>query len=72
MVVCMIDVIQYQFITPYNYTKMFLRNASPLAHWLAFGKLAENPIITPSKSDQVVEPSAANRYLESVTVKATA
>lgn len=72
MVVYMIDVIQYQFISPYNYVQMFLGNASPLAHWLAFGKLAENPIITPSNSEQVVEPSAANRYLESVIVKAIA
>ena len=40
--------------------------------WLAFGKLAENPVVTPSTSVQVVRPSGANRYLESVTVEATA
>lgn len=66
------NIIQYRFITPYNYVSMFIQNSSPLATWLAFGKIAENPIVTPSTEVQVIRPSGANRYLESVTVEATA
>lgn len=32
------------------------------------GKIAENPVITPSSDTQVVEPSGVNRYLQSVVV----
>jgi hypothetical protein len=38
---------------------------------LTFGKLPENPVVTPTTSVQVIKPSAVNRYLESVTVEAT-
>ena len=38
--------------------------------WIAFNKLPENPVVTPSSSVQVVTPSAFNRYLQSVTVNA--
>jgi hypothetical protein len=34
------------------------------------GCLGENPVVTPSNSVQVVTPSARNRFLNSVTVKA--
>ena len=64
------DVIQYRFITPYNYVSMMLSKISPLASWLAFGKIVENPVVTPTTSVQVVTPSGMNRYLESVTVEA--
>lgn len=64
------DIIQYRFITPYNYVSMFLGSVSPLTAWLTFGKLAENPVVTPTSSVQVVRPSGANRYLETVTVEA--
>lgn len=64
------DVIQYRFLTPYNYVAMFTSSASPLATWLAFGKIAENPVVTPTTSVQVINPSGANRYLQSVTVNA--
>ena len=64
------NVIQYRFLTPYNYATMFWNCGSPLENWLVFGKIAENPVITPSTSIQVVRPSGANRYLESVKVKA--
>lgn len=64
------NVIQYRFLTPYNYATMFWNCSSPLENWLVFGKIAENPVITPSTSVQVVRPSGANRYLESVKVEA--
>jgi hypothetical protein len=38
--------------------------------YFAFGKLPENPVITPGTTVQVVRPSAANRYLQTVTVEA--
>ncbi len=43
---------------------------SPVAEFLAYGKIAERPVITPGDSDIIVRPSAKNRYLEQVTVKA--
>jgi hypothetical protein len=45
-----------------------LNHISPLNMWLAFGKLPESPVITPSSSVQVVRPSAENRFLQSVVV----
>ena len=66
------DVIQYRFMMPYDYVAMFVTSASPLATWLAFGKIAENPVVTPTTSVQVIRPSGANRYLQSVTVEAVA
>jgi hypothetical protein len=45
-----------------------LCNVTPINRWLVFGKLPENPVITPSTSVQVVSPSAENRFLETVTV----
>ena len=64
------DVIQYRFFMPYNYVALFVTNATPLATWFAFGKIAENPVVTPTTSVQVITPSGANRYLQSVTVEA--
>ena len=43
---------------------------NPIFAMLSFGKLPENPVITPTTSVQVVKPSAFNRYLQSVTVNA--
>lgn len=65
------DVIQYKFLTPFTYMSMFIGNNFPLTNWLVFGKIAENPVVTPSTSVQVVRPSGVNRYLASVTVEAT-
>jgi hypothetical protein len=45
-----------------------LTTLNPLTVWLTFGKLPENPVITPNTTTQVITPSAINRYLESVTV----
>ena len=44
---------------------------NPIFAMLAFGKLPENPVVTPGSTVQVVKPSMPNRYLQSVTVKAT-
>ena len=68
----MISVLQYPFVTPYTYTTQFLTGCtSPLQQWLIYGKIPENPIVTPSSSVQVITASAANKYLKSVTVKAS-
>jgi hypothetical protein len=56
--------VTYGFILRSN----FCGNVNPLVNWLAFGKLPENPVVTPSSSTQVIRPSAENRFLESVTV----
>jgi hypothetical protein len=45
-----------------------LCDVDPLFAWFAFGKLPENPVVTPSTSTQVVMPSAENKFLQSVTV----
>jgi hypothetical protein len=54
---------------------VLLRNNSctlnPVVSWLAFGKLPENPVVTPSSTVQVITPSAENKFLQSVTVEAT-
>lgn len=69
----MISILQFPFITPYFYTTQFLGSCtSPLQQWFLFGKIAENPIVTPSTSVQVITPSGVNKYLQSVTVEATA
>lgn len=47
-----------------------LNSIPPLTKWFAFGKLPENPVVTPTSSVQVVRPSAENKFLESVTVEA--
>lgn len=45
-----------------------LCNANPIARWFAFGKLPENPVVTPNSSTQVITASAENKFLQSVTV----
>lgn len=73
------------FILPLNYGQFYPLNAVQLClmnyglfscpsvfNYLAFGKTAENPIVTATSSTQVVMPSAANKYLNSVTVKPAA
>lgn len=47
-----------------------LYNISPINRWLVFGKLPENPVVTPTSSVQVIHPSAENKFLQSVTVNA--
>jgi hypothetical protein len=43
---------------------------NPVFGWITFGKIAENPVVTPTSAVQVIRASADNRYLQSVTVKA--
>jgi hypothetical protein len=43
---------------------------NPVVSWLTFGKLPENPVVTPSSTVQVITPSAENKFLQSVTVEA--
>jgi hypothetical protein len=47
----------------------FCGNVNPIVRWLAFGKLPENPVVTPNTTTQVIRPSAENRFLETVTVE---
>jgi hypothetical protein len=46
-----------------------LCNVPALVKWFAFGKLPENPVVTPNTTTQVIRPSANNRFLETVTVE---
>jgi hypothetical protein len=46
-----------------------LSNLPPLTRWFAFGKLPENPVVTPNATTQVIRPSANNKFLETVTVE---
>jgi hypothetical protein len=57
--------VSYGFILGKN-----LCNISPINRWLVFGKLPENPVVTPTSSVQVIQPSAENKFLQSVTVNA--
>lgn len=67
------DMLQFPFITPFTYAASFTKAgcSSPLQQWLVYGRLPENPVVTPSTEVQVVRPSSANKYLASVTVEAT-
>lgn len=73
----MVSILQYPFITPYSHVQYAIginscpHDAlhSPLFQWLLNGKVAENPVITPTDKQQIVRPSSVNRYLESVVVE---
>lgn len=64
------DILKIPYYTPMTLISHFCPTAynSPLYNWLVWGRIAENPIITPSMRTQVVTPSGKNRYLDSVTV----
>ena len=68
----MISVVQFPFFNAYSNVLYNIRGCSfsPVMMWLLNGKIAENPVVTPSTSVQIVTPSANNRYLESVKVEA--
>lgn len=72
----MISPLFYSYFNAFSFASGFIQprisTISPAISWIAFGKIAENPVITPNSTVQVVVPSAANRYLESVTVSAVA
>jgi hypothetical protein len=46
----------------------FCCNIPPTFNWFAFGKIPENPVVTPTANTQVIAPSAENRFLQTVTV----
>lgn len=64
----MADILEYPFITPYYYATKYVKNSSMLVRWLLNGRLAENPVVVPKNYEQVIIPSAQNRYLQSVTI----
>lgn len=63
----------YKYFNPLANVQFHLRGLSycknPVFSWIAFGKLPQNLVVTPSATTQVVYPTAPNRYLQSVTVK---
>jgi hypothetical protein len=61
------------FYSNLNYCTVLMNTfttLNPVTRWLAFGKLPENPIVTPTSSVQLILPSAENKFLNSVTVNA--
>ena len=46
------------------------QKACPVLSYITFGKLPENPVVTPSSSVQLIAPSNINRFLQTVTVEA--
>jgi hypothetical protein len=58
----------YPNLTFGTFLRSNLSDVNPLIGWLAFGKLPENPIVTPNTTTQVIVPSGENRFLQSVTV----
>lgn len=64
------DILRIPYITPLSYMSNFC-TAMPnnsLYNWLIWGRIAENPVVTPTMREQVIMPSAKNRYLNSVTI----
>lgn len=58
-------------MSPWTYAVGFCaQSCGSVIYKILHCKLAENPVITPSTSNQVVAPSSKGRYLQSVTVKA--
>jgi hypothetical protein len=65
----------YSSVTPLTFSQHIITTNScgwnnTVFNYFAFGKLSENPVVTPSTSVQVITPSALNKYLQSVTVNA--
>lgn len=72
----MINYLNYRNICPLTFSQNIININSygwnnTVFNYFAFGKLPENPVVTPTTSVQVITPSAINRYLQSVTVNAT-
>jgi hypothetical protein len=71
----MIPFYSYGSFTPFALTKFtnnwLCPNVCPVVSYLTFGKVGENPVVTPSANVQVIRASAPNRFLNTVTVKAT-
>lgn len=69
----MISPIFYNTVTPFTYAAAFCQPVvsvvSPAMAWIAFGKIGENPVVTPNAKTQVIRASGVNRFLQTVTVK---
>lgn len=61
----------YKNITSLTFCNSLIKIEDPMIGWLLNGKIAENVVVTPSSSTQVITASGPNRYLNSVTVTAT-
>jgi hypothetical protein len=64
---------QFPVLTPLSLVELMVRPGvyncgNPVFAWLSFGKLPENPVVTPTSSRQVITASSINRYLNTVTV----
>lgn len=64
-----ISPIYYPFVDVGVILRANLPHCNPIQAWLAFGKLPENPIVTPNATRQLIQPSAQNKYLQTVTVE---
>lgn len=51
-------------------TPGFSAVTNPVFAWMTFGKIPENPVVTPTNAVQIISPSANNRFLQTVTVNA--
>ena len=66
------NVLNYKGFNSFSFAASICnRCQTSLSNWFLYGKLPENPVVTPSTSVQVITPSNINRYLQSVTVEAT-
>ena len=72
----MISPVNYRCVNGFSFAASFCQPIvsciSPAMAWIAFGKLPENPIITPNTTTQVIRPTSVNRYLQTVTVRPVA
>ena len=69
----MVSQLKFPYFTPVSLVEYVIGGTvcscgNPVFSWLTFGKLPENPTVTPSASTQFITPSSINRYLQSVTV----
>lgn len=65
------SILEYPFMTPYSVCIGYIDSMSEIPlimKRMLNGKIAENPVVTPSSDAQIVEPSGVNRYLQSVVV----
>jgi hypothetical protein len=69
----MVQYKNYPYFTPMAFVEWIVSDGvrscrNPVFYQLAFGKIPETPVVTPSSVQQVVRPSAVNRYIDSVVV----
>ena len=65
------NILSFPSLNSEVYCKNFINGCGNVINvYLMTYKLPEDLVITPSKTEQYYEPSAKNRYIRSVTVKA--